>query len=129
MAHAKERPVRLTVLEAEQEPTVVTWHPADHFRDDGFAYCYQRMARDGFRCHVDPLRQGKLADGFTARDVRRNQWRSLTTDESVQAALDWLEDEDWLRAEEVGGTGPGTGRRTYRYAINPKAGKSGGDHG
>ena len=66
------------------------------------------------------MRQGKLSDGFTARDVRRNQWRSLTSDEAVQAALDWLEDEGWLRASEVGGTGPGTGRRTRRYAINQK---------
>ena len=49
MEHAKERPVRLTLLEAEQEPTVVTWHPADHFRDDGFAHFYQRIERDGFR--------------------------------------------------------------------------------
>lgn len=94
--------------------------------------CYGLLTDDGLRAAqalADKLRQGKLADGFTARDVRRNQWRSLTTDEAVQAALDWLEDEDWLRAEEVGGTGPGTGRRTYRYVINPKAGKSGGDHG
>jgi len=49
--------------------------------------------------------------------VRRNQWRSLTTDEAIQAALDWLEDEDWLRREASSGTGPG--RRTMRYRINP----------
>jgi hypothetical protein len=94
--------------------------------------CYGLLTDDGLRAAqalADKLRQGKLANGFTARDVRRNQWRSLTTDEAVQAALDWLEDEDWLRAEEVGGTWPGTGRRTYRYVINPKADKSGGDHG
>lgn len=94
--------------------------------------CYGLLTDDGLRAAqalADKLRQGKLAEGFTARDVRRNQWRSLTTDEAVQAALDWLEDEDWLRAEEVGGTGPGTGRRTYRYFINPKIAKPGGDHG
>jgi hypothetical protein len=82
---------------------------------------------DGFRAAValaDKLRHHKLPDGFTARDVRRNQWRSLTTDEAVQAALDWLEDEGWLRAQEVGGTGPGTGRRTNRYVINPKITKT-----
>ncbi len=94
--------------------------------------CYGLLTDDGLRAAqalADKLRQGKLADGFTARDVRRHQWRSLTTDEAVQAALDWLEDEGWLRAEEVGGTGPGTGRRTYRYIINPKATQPGGDHG
>ena len=94
--------------------------------------CYGLLTDDGLRAAqalADKLRQGKLIDVFTARDVRRNQWRSLTTDEAVQAALDWLEDEDWLRSEEVGGTGPGTGRRTYRYFINPKVAKPGSDHG
>lgn len=86
--------------------------------------CYGLLADDGLRAAqalADKVRQGKLSDGFTARDVRRNQWRSLTTDEAVQAALDWLEDEGWLRSDEVGGAGPGTGRRTWRYFINPKA--------
>lgn len=89
--------------------------------------CYGLLADDGLRAAqalADKIRQGRLADGFTARDVRRNQWRSLTTDEAVQAALDWLEDEGWLRADEVGGMGPGTGRRTWRYSINPKATKA-----
>jgi hypothetical protein len=96
--------------------------------------CYGLLTDDGLRAAqalADKVRQGKLADGFTARDVRRNQWRSLTTDEAVQAALDWLEDEGWLRADEVGGAGPGSGRRTWRYFINPQAIKpgKGGDHG
>ena len=58
------------------------------------------------------LERGALEDGFTLRDVRRNQWRSLTTDE---AGLDWLEDEDWLRSEATGGTGPGSGRLAILY--------------
>jgi hypothetical protein len=96
--------------------------------------CYGLLTDDGLRAAqalADKVRQGKLQDGFTARDVRRNQWRSLTTDEAVQAALDWLEDEGWLRANEVGGAGPGSGRRTWRYFINPQAIRSGkgGDHG
>jgi len=80
---------------------------------------------------ADKVKQGKLPNGFTGRDVRRNQWRYLTTEESVSAALDWLEDEGCLRSEETGGTGPGTGRRTLRYSINPqvtKLGKAKGDH-
>lgn len=94
--------------------------------------CYGLLTDDGLRAAqalADKVRQGKLQDGFTARDVRRNQWRGLTTDEAVQAALDWLEDEGWLRADEVGGAGPGSGRRTWRYFINPKARKQGGNHG
>lgn len=97
--------------------------------------CYGLLTDDGLRAAqalADKIRQGKLLDGFTARDVRRNQWRYLTTDEAVQAALDWLEDENWLHSEEVGGVGPGSGRRTRRYFINPlaaKTNKPGGDHG
>jgi hypothetical protein len=89
--------------------------------------CYGLLMDDGLRAAqalADKVRLGKLQDGFTARDVRRNQWRSLTTEEAVQAALDWLEDEGWLRSEPVGGAGPGTGRRTQRYSINPKAVKA-----
>ena len=96
--------------------------------------CYGLLIDDGLRAAqalADKIRQDKLREGFTARDVRRNQWRYLTNDDAVQAALDWLEDEGWLRAVEVGGTGQGTGRRTWRYSINPKAvkpDKSGDSH-
>ena len=47
--------------------------------------CYGLLADDGLRSAqalAEKIRQGKLADGFTARDVRRNQWRSLTTEEA-----------------------------------------------
>ena len=57
-------------------------------------------------------------------------WQSSwTTDDAIQAALDWLEDEDWLRSEATGGTGPGSGRRTLRYRIHPaiKGKRKGGD--
>jgi phage/plasmid primase-like uncharacterized protein len=96
--------------------------------------CYGLLMDDGLRAAhalAAKVKQRKLSDGFTARDVRRNQWRYLTTDESIHAALDWLLDEGWLKAEEVGGAGPGTGRRTWRYFINPKAltsSESGGEH-
>lgn len=85
--------------------------------------CYGLLMDDGLRAAqalAEKLRQGKLQNEFTARDVRRNQWRSLTTDESVQAALDWLEEEAWLKSVEVGGNERGSGRRTIRYFINPK---------
>ena len=94
--------------------------------------CYGLLKDDGLRAAqalAAKLERGTLEDGFTLRDVRRNQWRSLTTDEAIQAALDWLEDEDWLRGESAGGTGPGSGRRTLRYRINPaiKAKRKGGN--
>ena len=84
--------------------------------------CYGLLKDDRWRAAqalAAKLRRGALGDGFTVRDVRRNQWRHLTLDDGIQAALDWLEDEDWLRSESTGGTGPGSGRRTVRYRINP----------
>ena len=85
--------------------------------------CYGLLLDEGFRSAralADKVRQGCLTDGFTARDVRRNQWSSLKKGDAVEAALEWLEDEGWLRSEQTGGDGPGTGRRTRRYFINPK---------
>lgn len=84
--------------------------------------CYGLLKDDGLRAAqalAAKLAHGALEDCFTLRDIRRNQWRHLTRDEAIQAALDWLEDEDWLRGESTGGTGPGSGRRTTRYHINP----------
>lgn len=84
--------------------------------------CYGLLKDDGLRAAqalAAKLERGALADGFTVRDVRRHQWRNLTADEAIQAALDWLEDESWLLREEKGGTGPGSGRRTHRYRLHP----------
>lgn len=84
--------------------------------------CYGLLKDDGLRAAqalAAKLQRDALEDGFTLRDVRRNQWRGLTTDEAIQPALDWLEDENWLRGEATGGTGPSSGRRTLRYRINP----------
>jgi len=83
--------------------------------------CYGLVKDDGRRAAqslAERLKRGDLQDGFTARDVRRNQWRDLTKDEAIQAALDWLEDEHWVRGEEAD-AGPRGGRPTRRYRINP----------
>ncbi|MGA8055382.1 MAG: DUF3987 domain-containing protein [Burkholderiales bacterium] len=104
---------------------------AGEFREAHARRCYGLLKDDGLRAAqalAAKLERGALEDGFTLRDVRRNQWRNLTADDAIQAALDWLEDEDWLRGESTGGTGPGSGRRTVRYRINPAiTGKRNGD--
>lgn len=63
------------------------------------------------------LRNGDLADGFTARDVRRKNWTGLGSQEETEAAIAGLIESDWLRAlpDE-----PGPGRHTRRHAINPR---------
>ena len=94
-----------------------------HYLETHVRRVYGLLMDEGLRAAqalAEKVRRSKLIDGFTARDVRRHQWRYQTTDQAVQAALDWLEDEGWLRAEEVGGAGPGSGRHTHRYFINPK---------
>jgi Protein of unknown function (DUF3987) len=86
--------------------------------------CYGLLKDDGLRAAqalAAKLERGALGDGFTLRDVRRNQWRSLTTDDAIQAALDWLEDKDWLCSEATGGPGPGCGRRTLATASIPRS--------
>jgi hypothetical protein len=86
--------------------------------------CYGLLADRNMRAAqalAQKISQGDLQDGFTARDVNRKKWRSLTSVEIVEAALDTLEDEGWVMSQEVNGTGPGGGRRTFRYFINPKA--------
>lgn len=83
---------------------------------------YGLLIDDGLRSAqalARKIEQGKLTDGFTARKVRRNRWRHLSTDEAVLSALEWLEDEHWIRGHDSGGGGPGTGRRTRICAINP----------
>lgn len=82
--------------------------------------CYGLLADQGLRAAqklAERILQGKLPEGFTARDVKKMGWSGVKK-EAVQAALDWLEDEGWLRAEKVGGFGDG--RPTVRYSINPK---------
>ena len=90
--------------------------------------CYALVADNGLRSAqalAERLKNLELPKGFnledfTARDIRRNQWRYLTSEEAVQAALDWLEDENWISSRKAGGEGRGSGRATVRYELNPK---------
>ena len=82
---------------------------------------YGLMADDGLRAAqtlAEHIRKGKLKDGFTVRDIRRNQWRHLTKTEAIEAALGWLEDEHHVRAEKIMPGAKG-GRPTTIFRINP----------
>jgi Protein of unknown function (DUF3987)/Bifunctional DNA primase/polymerase, N-terminal len=65
---------------------------------------------------LSKIRAGELVDGFTARDIYRKQWLTLSNREAVQAGLDLLTDLDWLAADTVQ-TG---GRTSVIYRINPR---------
>ncbi len=60
-----------------------------------------------------------ISHGFTARSLKRKNWKGLTNDEAVQTALDVLIEYDWLNYKEVKSTVQG-GRPTERYWINSK---------
>jgi hypothetical protein len=102
-----------------QDPARINRKP----KDDGLRAAQALAAK---------LERGALEDGFTLRDVRRNQWRSLTTDEAIQAALDWLEETTGCAASSTGGTGltdellaegalrSDGGRVDYRAGVSPK---------
>jgi hypothetical protein len=92
--------------------------------------CYGLLADKGLLAaqHLaDKIKQGKLKDGFTARDVQRNRWSHLKTPEDVQAALIWLEDDKWLRSCQVN-SGEQGGRPTQTYQINPKVNRNKDNH-
>src|SRR5690349_749465 len=62
--------------------------------------CYGLLADGGARAAAmlaSRIERGALPDGFTARDVRRKRWRHLSSDSAVDAALEWLEAEGWIR--------------------------------
>lgn len=68
---------------------------------------------------ADKLVAGKLADGFSAREVSRHGWQHLTTAEDVRTALEWLTDAGWVRAHTKPPTTSG-GRPTELFTINPR---------
>jgi hypothetical protein len=41
-----------------------------------------------------------VIDGMTVRDLKRKQWAGLTTDQSLDEALDELAAAGWLRVEQ-----------------------------
>jgi len=63
------------------------------------------------------LAEGKLADGFTARDVIRKGWTGLAPTADAESALNVLEEFHHVRhTDSVEGQ---PGRPTVRYSVNP----------
>jgi len=66
----------------------------------------------------EQIQAGRLSDGFTVRDVYRQNWHLLNNKEMVQSACDELVDAGWLRAEVTKPSFKQKGKVEYR--INPK---------
>ena len=66
------------------------------------------------------IQRGALNDGFTVRNVYRNNWSLLGSVKEAAEAVEVLVDLGWIRAvqdKQVNGT---DGRPTVRYYINPR---------
>jgi hypothetical protein len=61
------------------------------------------------------IRKGDLHNGFTDRDVYRNNWSGLSDRDEIGSALKLLEDYDWLASERL----PTGGRPKVLWYINP----------
>jgi hypothetical protein len=66
------------------------------------------------------VKAGKLADGFTLREVYLKGWAGLTDNEDVKLALEDLVELGWLRPQQVLSDPVQGGRPTIRYYINPR---------
>ena len=77
----------------------------------------RRMAVRAARTLIDKARSGALPDGFTGRDVYRNQWSGLADKVAVGDALDLLAAHGWL-SEATIETG---GRLTVTYSLTEGA--------
>lgn len=71
-------------------------------------------AADAARAVISKIKERKLVEGFSAREIIRAQWSRLRDAETVHGALQMLCDHEWI--EEVR-----SGERGRRiYTINPK---------
>jgi hypothetical protein len=66
------------------------------------------------------IRAGKLADGFTVRDIYRQKWHLLTEREPAQDACDELVAAGWLREQVT--PAAFSQRAKVTYLINPQVG-------
>jgi putative DNA primase/helicase len=64
------------------------------------------------------IKGGDLADGFTAREVRRKDWSHLTESHHIAAGLDLLVDHNYVAVQDRP-TGQKGGRPSAAYLINP----------
>jgi hypothetical protein len=63
------------------------------------------------------IKAGDLPSQFTAREVARKGWTGLTSQQSVEGAIEWLVECNWLRSERLD-TG---GKPKEVYTAHPKA--------
>lgn len=70
---------------------------------------------DTARAILRRIKTGDIKTGFTARDVYRQKWSGLSSAEQVNAALQLLDEYEWVRAERIFTAG----RPSTIWHINP----------
>ena len=73
------------------------------------------------RLIAEKLREQRLPNPFSVREVQRKQWTGLQARGDVVAGLDVLEECNWVRSEPPASGKPG--RPSSRFWINPKVWK------
>jgi hypothetical protein len=68
---------------------------------------------------ADRIRAGALGSQFSVRQVYLHDWAGLTSADAVRAALQELEEADWVRRVTLP-PGPQGGRPSEVYEVNPK---------
>jgi len=79
----------------------------------GCAKSVEQRAEAAFAEH---LLAGDLKDGFTARDVKKKGWSTLTDLDCVRFTLETFCELGWIRPISIEGQ---VGRPTLKYEINP----------
>ena len=64
------------------------------------------------------IKDGKLPNPFTARQVYTHDWAELSNPDDVIRALEVLEEADWVRLLEI--KNPAGGRPKVEAQINPR---------
>ena len=78
-------------------------------------------AAAGAKVMAGHIEQGDLGTVFAARDVQQKGWTGLAERGNVRAALELLEDLDWIQEERTATAG----RPRIRYRVNPKIQRGG----
>ena len=81
--------------------------------------CHHAAEVEAARLIWQKIEDGKLTDGFSAREIKRAQWKGLGDPVAVDEALASLAECGWVSAHKVN-AGSG-GRPSCTFIVNPKA--------
>lgn len=112
-------------IEADTLTNAIAFVDAARSHSKRLLTCHLGSAPDAARVIWSKIREGKLQDGFTIRDVYRNEWKGVGDKETAGEALDILSECGWLIPVDSGIKTAATGRpASPSFLINPMAHES-----